>query len=267
MSQRVLTELRGSIATVRLNRAEKRNGLDLPMFEAILEAGEALRADPRVRVVILSGEGKAFCAGLDFQAFLALGNEGMQRMLARGEGSAANVAQRVAWIWRELPMPVIAAVHGACFGGGLQIALGADIRLVAKNAELSVMEIVYGLIPDMSLSQTLLDLVRLDVAKELTFTGRIVGAEEAVRLGLATRVSEDPLEEATTLAEQIAARSPDAIRAAKRLLNEAPRLAHKAALELETELQLGLLGTANQLEAVQARFEKRSGRFTDPRGA
>jgi enoyl-CoA hydratase/carnithine racemase len=260
----VRVEVQAGVAHVRLARPEKRNGLDLPMVEAIVAAGERVREDRTVRAVVLSGEGKAFCAGLDFQAFLALGEEGGRRLLERPAGTPANMAQRAAFVWREVPVPVLAAVHGAAFGGGLQIALGADVRIVAPDAKLSVMEIRYGLIPDMGASRTLLGLVRPDVAKELTFTGRVIDGEEAVRLGLCTRVAADPLADALALAREIAERSPHAVRAAKRLLDSAPGLDAAASLRLETELQLALLGSPNQLEAVAAVFAKREPAFSDP---
>ncbi|MBW2400216.1 MAG: enoyl-CoA hydratase/isomerase family protein, partial [Deltaproteobacteria bacterium] len=187
--RRVAVAVDNGVADVRLNRADKLNALDAAMFQALAETGSGLASEPSLRAVVLSGEGRGFCAGLDV-------------------GSS------------ELPVPVIAALHGVIFGGGLQIALAADIRLVTPDARLSVMEIKWGLIPDMTGSQTLRRLVRLDVAKELTFTGRIVSGIEAVELGLATRVSDDPHAEALELARGIAGRSPDAIRAGKRLLDE-----------------------------------------------
>ena len=262
---RVVTTVEDHVAEVRLNRADKRNGLDLPMFEALVAAGEAVARDRRVRAVVLSGEGKAFCAGLDWGAFLQLGAAAGPTLLARDETeSPANLAQRVAWIWAECPVPVIAALHGAVFGGGLQVALGADLRFVAPDAQLSVMEVKYGLIPDMSASATLLALVRPDVAKELTFTGRVVGADEAVRLGLATRVEADPRDAALALARTIAAQSPQAIRAGKRLLGAAPSLPVRERFLLESELQMTLLGSPNQLEAVTAVMAKRAPVFSDP---
>jgi enoyl-CoA hydratase/carnithine racemase len=186
-------------------------------------------------------------------------------MFERGEGSVANRAQRAAWIWRELPVPVVAAVHGHAFGGGLQIALCADIRIVAPDAQLSVMEVEWGLVPDMTGSQTLRSLVRLDVALELAFTGRRVSGREAVALGLATRLSDDPLDEARALARQIAQKSPDAVRAAKRLLCAAWTSNVAQGLELEEREQRALIGTTNQLEAVQARIGKRAPAFEDPK--
>jgi enoyl-CoA hydratase/carnithine racemase len=261
--ERVLLSVQDGVAHVRLNRAEKRNGLDLAMFEGLIATGEKIASDRRVRAVVLSGEGPAFCAGLDWKAFLA-DPEGSRALLARdATRSPANVAQRACWVWTEVPVPVVAAVHGAALGGGLQLALACDFRLVAPDAQLSVMEIRYGIIPDMTASQTLLRLVRPDVAKELVYTGRIITGEEAVRIGLATRASIDPLSEARELARAIAAQSPDAVRAAKRLCDRAPSLGVADALLLETELQRGLLGTPNQMEAAQAVMTKRPARFAD----
>lgn len=264
MNDRVQVRIENGVADVRMNRPDKLNGLDAPMFEGLIATGKALAADRSVRAVVLSGEGRAFCAGLDFLSFMSSDDRSPRNLLGQVREGVANHAQRAAWIWREVPVPVIAAVHGVAFGGGLQIALGADLRLVAPDARLSVMEIKWGLIPDMSGTQTLRHLVRLDVAKELTFTGRIVSGTEAVQLGLATRVSEQPLQDALALAQEIAGKSPDAIRAGKRLLDEAPMLSVEAGLQLEEKLQLGLLGSPNQTEAVQANFEKRAPRFTDP---
>jgi enoyl-CoA hydratase/carnithine racemase len=262
---RVVTTREGGIAEVRLARPDKHNGLDPAMFEALVAAGEALLDDRSLRVVILHGEGPSFCAGLDFRSFMAGGPEVRDRLLHRDpERSPANLAQRVAWIWTEVRVPVIAAVHGTCIGGGLQIALGADLRVIHPEAKLAVKEIHWGLIPDMSITKTLNRLVRLDVAKELTFTGREFDGREAHALGLATKLADDPLAEARAWAQQIAEQSPEAIRAAKALWNRAPQLDDAAALVLETELQLPLLGSRNQLEAVQARFMKRTPVFRDP---
>ena len=260
---RVLVSRDGAVAHVTLNRPDKRNGLDLPMFEGLIAAGERLAADSSVRAVVLSGAGKAFCAGLDWKAFMGDPSSG-QKLLHRPDGKPANLAQQVAWVWQEVPVPVICAIQGQALGGGLQIAMGADIRYVDPDAQLSVMEIRWGLIPDMGLTQTLARTVPTDVLKELTWSGRIVGAEEAVRLGLATRIEEDPLAAAKETAAAIAGRSPHAIRASKRLLRDAPGLGPKESFLLETELQLPLLGSPNQMEAVQANFQKRDPEFSDP---
>jgi enoyl-CoA hydratase/carnithine racemase len=261
---RVHVSVDAGVADVRLARPDKRNGLDLAMIEALVACGQQLAADRRVRAVVLSGEGKAFCAGLDWAAFLAMGADGPARLLARGPDSPANLVQRACWIWSELAVPVIAAVHGHTLGGGLQLALACDIRLAAPDTQMSAMEIRYGLIPDMSASQTLLKLVRPDVARELIYTARVVPADEALALGLVTRVVDDPRAAALALAATIASHSPQAIRAAKALCNQAPDLDAAAALARETELQLPLLGTPNQIEAMQAALTRRPATFHDP---
>lgn len=263
-SDRVLVSVDQHVAHVRLNRPEKRNGIDLPMFEALAAAGDRLAREPGVRAVVLSGNGPVFCAGLDWGAFLALGVEASSRLLERAVGRPYNRAQQASRAWAEMPVPVIAALHGVAFGGGLQIALGADIRYAHPATQLSVMEIRYGLIPDMGLSTLLPQLVRADVARELVFTGRRVSGEEAARLGLVTRSCDDPIEAALETAHAIAAQAPRAVRAAKRLLDESRGLDAAAALRLEADLQRTLLAMPEQMEAVQAVMEKRAASFEDP---
>jgi enoyl-CoA hydratase/carnithine racemase len=270
--QRVSVTITDGVADVRLTRPEKRNALDGAMFAGLIAAGERLKAEPRVRAVVLSGEGPDFCAGLDFGWFRAM-RDG-ERLSARvdlppGAGSgpqspARAAGQRAAYVWTEVPVPVIAAVTGNALGGGLQIALGADIRIVAPDARMSVLEIRWGLIPDMTGTQLLPELVGRDVAKELTFTGRMVSGEEAVALGLATRVEPDPRQAALELAGSIARRSPHAIRAAKRLLDLAGRADLATGFAAEQEEIGALVGSPNQAEAVAAEFEQRPPRFTDP---
>lgn len=264
MSERVIVTIEHGVAHVELAREEKRNGLDIEMFEALIASGERLRADRAVRAVVLSGRGKSFCSGLDWSAVLAMGPDVGQKLLVRGEESPANFVQRACWIWQELDVPVIAAIRGAAFGGGLQLALAADLRFVAKDAQLSVMEIRYGIIPDMTATKTLAKLARPDVARELVWTGRIVHADEAVAIGLATRVEEDPIAAALETARNIAKRSPHAIRAGKHLFRAADELDVKSAFLLETELQRSLFGSPNQMEAAQAAMMKREPSFTDP---
>jgi enoyl-CoA hydratase/carnithine racemase len=252
------------VADVRLNRPEKRNALDYAMFAGILDAAARIAADPSVRAVVLSGEGKAFCAGLDVAIFAGTAQGPRLNLLERTDSSPANLAQQAAWRWHEMAVPVIAAVHGQAFGGGMQIALGADIRFAHPDAKFSVMEIKWGLVPDMSGPQLLPHLVGSDVAKELTWTGRIVGAGEACDLGLVTRVVDNPREEALALARVIAGKNPDAIRLGKRLLDTSAEVSAADGLRLEEELQLRLMGTPNQLEAVRANIENRTPRFEDP---
>lgn len=260
---RVRLTIHDGVADVRLDRPEKHNALDVAMIDALIAAAGIISATPSVRVVVLSGEGPSFCAGLDFPSFTADAATLIPHFMDDMFGPA-NRAQHVSWAWHTLRVPVIAALHGHVYGGGLQIALGADIRIVHPDARLSVMEIKWGLIPDMGFTQTVLRHVRPDVAKELAFTGRKVSAEEAVWIGLCTRIADDPLAAAHALARDIAARNPDAIRADKELVNGAFGLDAPASFALEARLQRALLGTPNQMEAVLANFEARPPRFTDP---
>lgn len=262
--ERVTIEIRDHVADVRLNRPDKLNAIDLAMFEAVGVAGERLAEDRSVRAVVLSGAGRGFCAGLDMESFAAVAaGGGIGGILAATRGPA-NLVQQAALAWRELPVPVIAALHGVAFGGGLQIALGADMRFVAPDARLSVMEINWGIIPDMGGTLLMRRLMRADVIRQLTFTGRIVSGEEAQRIGLATAVHDDPLGDALEAAREIATRSPDALRAAKRLLNDADDERMAEILAAEARAQQALLGSPNQVEAVRANLEKRPPTFRDP---
>ena len=246
--ERVTVTLDGGVADVRLNRPEKRNALDPAMFEALVTTGIRLKTEPGLRAVVLSGEGPDFCAGLDFGSFQAM--RAGERLSASAQlppsaGPARATGQRAAYIWAELPVPVIAALRGNALGGGLQISLGADIRIVAPDARLSVFEVAWGLIPDMTGSQLLPELVGRDVAKELTYTARFVSGEEAVRIGLATRTDADPVGAALVLAREIAGRSPHAIRAAKRLLDLAGRTDLAAGFAAEQEEIRALISSPN----------------------
>ena len=264
------------VVELHLARADKMNALDAAMFDALIDAGTRLCNDASVRAVVLAGRGKAFCAGLDMQSFQRMGQGSGSGVVGSGSTGSdlrerthgiSNAAQNVAMVWREVPVPVIAAVHGVAFGGGLQVALGADVRLVAPGTKMSVMEIKWGLVPDMGGMVLMRELARNDVVRELTFTGRIFSGEEAVSIGFATRLATDPLAEALEMAREIAQKSPDAIRAGKRLLNAA--MGHSAAdlLLAESVEQKALIGSANQTEAVRANIEKRAPRFSDPQSA
>jgi enoyl-CoA hydratase/carnithine racemase len=254
---RVSTTIQDGIARVTLNRPDKMNALDLAMFEAIAETAETLAKDGSVRVVILSGSGRAFCTGLDVKSIMknAPLSTGERLLSKRRESNTSNLAQDVGYLWRELNVPVIAALHGMCYGGGMQIALGADMRYCTPDCKLCIMEAKWGLIPDMSASVTLRELVPIDVAKELTFTGRIVSGEEAAKLNLVTRCVDDPMAEAERMAEEIIGRSPDAIGAAKRLYQKNWVYASEEdALRYEMELQKTLLGSWNQMAASAKNF-------------
>ena len=261
--QRVRIDVADHVATVTLTRADKHNALDIPMFEAIIGAAERLMDEPGVRVVVMHGEGPSFCSGLDVASVLSSQADGAGPLEPLRQ-DPPNWFQRTAYDWVRLPVPVIAAIHGNCLGGGLQIALGADIRIATPDARLSVMETKWGLIPDMSITRTLPRLVGIDVAKELTYTARVFSGEEALRLGVVTHVDADPLSAARSLAAEIAGRSPDAVRGAKRLFDESWTGPPEQTLALEAEIQRGLIGSPNQLAAVTAGLSKQPPQFTDP---
>ncbi|MGY4161688.1 enoyl-CoA hydratase/carnithine racemase [Bradyrhizobium sp. USDA 4461] len=268
MEDRVSISISDGIADVRLVRADKMNALDAAMFEALVAATDRLSKEKGVRVVVLSGEGRAFCAGLDMGRFAAMkdgGNGvpgGANRDLTIRTHGKANAPQQAVWGWRQLPVPVIAAVHGVAFGGGFQLALGADMRFLSPDARMSIMEIKWGLVPDMAGTPILASLVRDDILRELTYTGRIFSAQEAQSYGLATRVCDDPRAAAFEVAREIAGKSPDAIRAAKRMLNNLS-VDPAAALLAESVEQQKLLGSPNQTESVRANLEKRAPKFAD----
>lgn len=250
------------VAQVRFTRSDKLNALDPEMFERIVEAGQSLRKMKGLRAVVLAGEGRAFCAGLDLSNFARKPSPDEPDLTERTHGNA-NRAQQAAMVWRKLPVPVIAAVHGVCFGGGLQIASGADIRVVHPETRMCIMEMKWGLVPDMGGYALWRGLVRDDVLRELVYTNREFSGAEAVGLGLATHADPDPVARATAIASEIANRNPHAIRAAKRL--------HEAMIERETSAilldesmeQHGIIRSRNQVEAVMAGMEKRPPRFED----
>jgi len=257
---RVTLAIEGHIATVSLNRPDKYNGLDLEMMRGLVACAKTIKKNRDVRVVILRGEGKAFCAGLDFatvtktplKMLLAFTKFGVKK---------TNLFQQACWAWRELPVPVIAVLHGYCYGGGLQLALAADFRIATPDCELSVMESKWGLIPDMTGTVTLRELVPMDVAKELAMTGRRFDAVEAKALHLVTQVAEQPEQAARALADAILARSPDAVSATKALFHSTRHAAEDQAFDQESALQFKLLRGRNQSEAMAANMKKREPRF------
>jgi enoyl-CoA hydratase/carnithine racemase len=278
LAGRVHISISHGIADVKMIRADKRNALDGAMFAALAEAGERLKTEPGVRVVVLSGEGGSFCAGLDFSSFTAMagggngGGDGGNGGNGGGEGNPGSMkqgrithlGQQVSWVWQEIPVPVIAAVHGHALGGGIQIALGADIRIVHPDTQLSVREVHWGLVPDMTGTLTLAQLVRADVAKELVFTARVFDGREAFALGLATKLSDTPYDDAMAMAAEIAGRSPDAVRGAKQLINGLLHEQAESQFAEERRIIGSLIGKPNQVEAVMSNFEKRPANFIDP---
>lgn len=265
MGKRIRLDIARHIATVSLDRADKRNAVDMQMFDDLLSAAAEIRDDSSVRAVILRGDGPDFCAGIDISMFAGQGIDATgPDLMARPTDSAANLVQLACLVWRELPVPVIAVLSGTVFGAGLQIAMGADMRYAAPGARLSIMEVRWGLIPDMALTTTMRDVVATDKVRELAYTGRIVSATEALSLGLVTAIEDDPLAHANSVAADIAGKSPDAIRAIKQLINEAWQLDPDKALLLEATLQKKVLAGSNQQEAAAANLEKRPPEFRDP---
>lgn len=263
MTERVITTVENGVAEVRLNRPDKHNALDLALFEGIREAGEGLVERGDVRAIVLHGEGPSFCSGLDYPSLMQSGTDMGEALFGGGDGEANN-AQMTALIWRKVAAPVICAIHGNALGGGLQIAAGADIRIAEPGAKLSVMEVKWGLIPDMGITVSLAGQLAPDTAKELTMTGRIVSGEQAAQLGLVTRNADDPLTAARELAAELAGKSPDAVRAAKQLFDTSWGADRRNALALEATLQQRMFSGPNQMEAVAAAMEKREPNFTDP---
>lgn len=261
MTERLSIDFKDGVADVRLNRPDKLNALDRPMLDALAEGPGRLAALPGLRAVVLSGEGRAFCAGLDMETMAGLAGAGLD--IVTRTHDLANLFQQTAWGWRTLPVPVIAAGQGIVFGGGLQVFSGADIRIARPDTRLSVMEMKWGLVPDMAGFALWRGLVRDDVLRELIYTAREFTGEQAVDLGFVTRLAEDPHAEALALARQIAARNPDAVRGAKRLANLARDEGAGPVLLAESVEQAALIATPNQMEAVMANLQKRPPAFTD----
>jgi enoyl-CoA hydratase/carnithine racemase len=275
IDDRVTISVIDGIADVKMNRADKRNALDNAMFTSLSAAGEYLKKLDGLRVVVLSGDGASFCAGLDFSSFAQMAeaapkaNAADKKPVEKSDmnagamvdGRITHMAQQVCWVWQEVPVPVIAAVHGHALGGGIQIALGCDIRIVHPETQLSVREVHWGLIPDMTGTLMLSRLVRPDIVKNLVFTARMFSGREAHEMGIATQLSQDVHADAMTMAREIAGRSPDAVRGAKKLVN---LLANSGAAEqfAAERATIGqLIGSANQAEAVMSHFEKRPPNF------
>lgn len=266
-TDRVRYTVTDGVADVRMVRADKMNALDEAMFDALITTGLQIAEDDSIRAVVLSGEGRAFCAGLDFSRFAQMeSGERRAATVFAQIGPAKVTGQQAPYVWSVIPVPVIAAIHGVAFGGGLQIALGADIRLATPDAKLSIMETKWGIAPDMTATQLLPELIGRDKAKELTYTAKVISGEEAAAIGLVTRTSADPHAEAMAMAADIAGRNPYAIRAAKRLLNMAGHVSLEEGFDAEQEVVHSLIGTPNQVEAIRSNMEKRVATYADYEG-
>lgn len=263
---RVTTEIEGHVAHVTLTRPDKMNAVDPEMAEAIVAAGAALM-EADIRAVVLSGEGRAFCAGLDVMSFATLARGDPEALILKRTHGTANLFQQVAMVWHRLPVPVVAVLHGAVYGAGFQLALGADIRIAAPETKLAVMEMKWGLIPDMGGMALLPRLARSDVIRRLTYTARPVSAAQAEAWGLVTEIAADPLAAARDLAQEIAGRSPSAIRAAKRLIAQAESGAGEAEILMaESREQAALIGQPDQLEQIAANMAGRAPVFGRGKG-
>lgn len=264
MTQRVSLDVANGIATVTLTRADKRNALDQDMISAIIETGEALMERRDVRAVVLCGDGPAFSAGLDTASFQTMGAEIAKAggIMTRTHGQS-NQYQRAAMVWADLPMPVIAAVHGYAFGGAFQIILGADVRIAAPDTRFSIMEGKWGLVPDMGGMVLMRTLARGDVIKRLTYTAEVFEADDALNWGFITEITDDPKARALVLAKEIANRSPDAVREAKAMIRATEFLSDAEVLLAESAAQGRLIATPNQIESLMAGFEKRAPIFKD----
>lgn len=262
MSQRIETTITDGVADVRLVRGDKMNALDQAMFEALVETAASLEADRRVRCVVLSGEGRGFCAGLDMASFETFAAGDRMDLQPRTHGDA-NLPQQAALAWRRLRAPVLIAAHGVALGGGFQIMMGADIRFVHPQTKLSILEVKWGIVPDLGGSILFPGAAREDVIRELTYTGRVFSGEEALGYGFATHVTEQPYDDAHALAREIASKSPEAVQGAKRIYNALGAEREAAQLQLESDLQTEIIGAPNQIEAVMAALQKREARFSD----
>jgi enoyl-CoA hydratase/carnithine racemase len=258
---RVSVEIKDHIAHVTLTRGDKMNAVDPAMAEAVVEAGTALIDNADIRAVVLSGEGRAFCAGLDVASFAAFaGQDPEARIMPRSHGDA-NLMQQVALVWRAVPVPVIAALHGVAFGAGFQMALGADVRIASPDTRVAIMEMKWGLVPDMGGMVLLPQLTRSDVIRRMTYTAEPIDAAQALGWGLVTELADDPLAAAQAMAAVIAGKSPSAMRAAKRLIGLAEQADTKTVLWHESREQVDLIGKPHQMEVIAANMQGRAAKF------
>lgn len=242
--KRIECTIENRVAYVSLARPDKRNALDMAMFREIDVTINRLRKDRALRAVIITGQGEDFCSGLDVKSVMASPKNPL-RLLFKWLPWRSNLAQRVSTGWRLVPVPVIAAIHGRCWGGGLQIVLGADFRIATTDATFSIMEGRWGLIPDMGGSLALREHCRADVAKELTMTAKIINSEDAHKFGLITHIDDNPLSAAESLADELAKHSPDAVAGAKKLFNKSWTGSRGMALLRESWYQIRNLSSQN----------------------
>jgi enoyl-CoA hydratase/carnithine racemase len=264
MTQTLLTAIKGNIATVTLNRPAKKNAMSFEMMAELVETAHTLAATDGLRAIILTGADNCFCSGIDLESLMSMApkmDEVRDEILNPPKGASANRFQAPVTIWASLNIPVIAALEGVAYGAGAQLALGADFRIAAPDAKLSIMEAKWGLIPDMGISQSLPKLMRADAAMELIMTGRVLDADEALKLGLLTCIADDPLTTALEFAQTLTTKSPDAIAAGKKLVNGTWGRG-EAGLKLEAELQAAIIGGPNQMEMVMATMGKREPKFS-----
>lgn len=243
--EKVSLEIKDQMAWVTLNRPEKHNALDADVFSGLIAASKKIKKDRNIRGVILQGNGPSFCSGLDIPSFMKKGPISLAKLILKWPLRKTNLAQEIAWVWRELPIPVIAVVHGKCYGGGFQIMMAADFRIASPHAEFSIMESKWGMIPDMSGMVTFPEVAKIDTLKELSMTARLFSSEEALNYGLVSKVSNDPLKEALRLFEEIKQRSPDAVSATKKVYQNTWTVSKRKALRLETWYQIRLIGKKN----------------------
>ena len=269
MTKRVQLIVDQHVAHVELTNGAKMNALDKTMFDELIEVGIQVKTDADIRAVVLSGEGGNFCGGLDISLFnnvvqgksLEISNDPDVTTLTQRTHGIFNKVQAVVWQWRELNVPVIAAIEGVALGGGFQIALGADMRYTAPDSQFSIMEIKWGIVPDMGGTQLMRHLANEDIVRELMYTGRSFGAQEAKNYGFVTRVHETPLEHAFEVAENIVRRNPEAINACKEILNQAAYTDIQQGMLKESQSQDRIVGSPNQIEAAMAMIEKREPEF------
>lgn len=252
--QRITLSVENDIAYVTLTRPHKRNALDMAMFTAIADVSRQLRRDRTIRAVIVRGAGEDFCSGLDVKSMMN-SQRGAVALMSKWLPGSSNKAQRVSTNWRKIPVPVIAVIHGRCWGGGLQVALGADFRIAAPDASLSIMEGKWGLIPDMGGNLALRELVAKDVALRLTMTAEVLSAQDALNHGLITAISDDPLQAAKELAAQISERSPDAVAAVKKLYHQNWFRSERRMLARESWYQVKMLLGRNRVRAAKRQLK------------